>query len=179
MSIVLQSSGGGQVTIQEPATASNFTQTLPASTGTILTTGSPQSGSVIQVVNAKFEEQASSTSTTYADTGLAATITPRFATSTILVLVNHSGVSKTGDTRAKIRLLRNASSIATLDFNGGYTQNTGIIRIGSISTSYLDNPATTSATTYKTQFGLFDGSGTVLMQADACTATITLMEIAV
>jgi hypothetical protein len=36
MSLVLQSSGGGQVTIQEPTTASNFTHTLPASTGNIL-----------------------------------------------------------------------------------------------------------------------------------------------
>jgi hypothetical protein len=36
MSLVLQSSGGGQITIQEPATASNFTQTLPAATGTTL-----------------------------------------------------------------------------------------------------------------------------------------------
>jgi hypothetical protein len=35
MSLVLQSSGGGQITIQEPATASNFTQTLPAATGTV------------------------------------------------------------------------------------------------------------------------------------------------
>jgi len=36
MSLVLQSSGGGQITIQEPATASNFTQTLPAATGTVV-----------------------------------------------------------------------------------------------------------------------------------------------
>jgi hypothetical protein len=35
MSIVLQSSGGGQITINEPATASNFTQTLPAADGTV------------------------------------------------------------------------------------------------------------------------------------------------
>jgi hypothetical protein len=35
MSLVLQSSGGGQITIQEPNTASNFTQTLPAATGTV------------------------------------------------------------------------------------------------------------------------------------------------
>jgi hypothetical protein len=35
MSLVLQSSSGGQITIQEPATASNFTQTLPAATGTV------------------------------------------------------------------------------------------------------------------------------------------------
>lgn len=34
MSLVLQSSGGGQITIQEPATASNRTITLPDATGT-------------------------------------------------------------------------------------------------------------------------------------------------
>jgi hypothetical protein len=36
MSIVLQSSGGGSVTVNEPTTASNFTQTLPAATGDVL-----------------------------------------------------------------------------------------------------------------------------------------------
>jgi hypothetical protein len=39
MSLVLQSSGGGQITIEEPATASNFTQTLPAGTGTTVVNG--------------------------------------------------------------------------------------------------------------------------------------------
>jgi hypothetical protein len=39
MSIILQSSGGGSVTIAEPATASNFTQTLPAATGTVMVSG--------------------------------------------------------------------------------------------------------------------------------------------
>ena len=39
MSVILQSSGGGQITIQEPATASNFTQTLPAADGTVVVTG--------------------------------------------------------------------------------------------------------------------------------------------
>ena len=34
MSLVLQSSGGGSVTIQEPSTASNLTLSLPAVTGT-------------------------------------------------------------------------------------------------------------------------------------------------
>jgi hypothetical protein len=36
MSIILQSSGGGSVTIAEPTTASNFTQTLPAATGNVI-----------------------------------------------------------------------------------------------------------------------------------------------
>jgi hypothetical protein len=39
MSLVLQSSGGGQITVQEPATASNFTQTLPAATGEVMVSG--------------------------------------------------------------------------------------------------------------------------------------------
>jgi hypothetical protein len=39
MSLVLQSSGGGSVTVQEPATASNFTATLPAATGTVMVSG--------------------------------------------------------------------------------------------------------------------------------------------
>jgi hypothetical protein len=39
MSLVLQSSGGGSVTIQEPSTASNFTATLPAATGDVMVSG--------------------------------------------------------------------------------------------------------------------------------------------
>jgi hypothetical protein len=39
MSLILQSSSGGSVTIQEPTTASNFTQTLPAATGTVQVSG--------------------------------------------------------------------------------------------------------------------------------------------
>ncbi len=39
MSLILQSSGGGQITIQEPTTASNFTQTLPAASGEVMVSG--------------------------------------------------------------------------------------------------------------------------------------------
>jgi hypothetical protein len=39
MSLVLQSSGGGSVTIAEPTTASDFTQTLPAADGVTMVSG--------------------------------------------------------------------------------------------------------------------------------------------
>jgi len=39
MSLVLNSSGGGSITINEPATASNFTHTLPSATGTVMVSG--------------------------------------------------------------------------------------------------------------------------------------------
>jgi len=48
MSVILQSSGGGQITIQEPATASNFTQTLPAATGTVMVSGNQPAFSAYQ-----------------------------------------------------------------------------------------------------------------------------------
>ena len=51
MSLVLQSSGGGQITIQEPATASNFTQTLPAATGTVMVSGNMPAFSVAPNAN--------------------------------------------------------------------------------------------------------------------------------
>ena len=46
MSLVLQSSGGGSVTISEPTTASNFTATMPAATGTVLVSGNQPAFSV-------------------------------------------------------------------------------------------------------------------------------------
>lgn len=45
MSVVLQSSGGGSITLQEPATASNRTLSLPDATGTVaLTSDIPSAG---------------------------------------------------------------------------------------------------------------------------------------
>ena len=40
MPLKLNSSGGGSVTLDVPSTASNFTATIPANTGTVVTTGS-------------------------------------------------------------------------------------------------------------------------------------------
>jgi hypothetical protein len=51
MSIVLQSTGGGSVTINEPTTASNFTQTLPAATGDVMVSGNMPAFSVYRSSN--------------------------------------------------------------------------------------------------------------------------------
>jgi hypothetical protein len=51
MSLVLQSSSGGSVTINEPTTASNFTQTLPAATGTVMVSGNMPAFSAYQSSN--------------------------------------------------------------------------------------------------------------------------------
>jgi hypothetical protein len=54
MSLILQSSGGGSITIAEPATASNFTQTLPSASGTVMVSGNMPAFSAYQSSNQSF-----------------------------------------------------------------------------------------------------------------------------
>jgi hypothetical protein len=51
------------------------------------------------------------------------------------------------------------------------------LAVGTISTSYLDSPATTSATTYKTQYASVNATSAVSLQVNSETSTITVLEI--
>jgi hypothetical protein len=138
-------------------------------------------GSVIQLVNATYATTVTNSTATYADTGLTATITPKFATSKILVLVHQNGVAKTTNpVSVRIRLVRNSTEISSPAEFAADNGTTATNSVGSVSTSFLDNPATTSATTYKTQFLSNGGNNTTFVQyaSGSCMSTITLMEIA-
>ena len=132
---------------------------------------------VLQVVNATYSTAVNSTTSTYATTGLTATITPQSTNSKILVLVSQNGLGKNAaNTYMGLQLLRGATVLETMEgqatFTGAAQQNTQ-----SSSTSYLDSPATTSATTYSTQFNNVSNAGTVTVQSTSSTSTITLLEI--
>jgi hypothetical protein len=141
-------------------------------------------GKVLQVVNATTATEASSSSTSYADTNLTATITPTASTSKILVLVSQNGCYKDSGNAGnslRIKLLRGSTDLVLFADGLGYT---GVAdgNIVSASANYLDNPATTSATTYKTQFANYSASSLVKVQnsmtgGSTCYSTITLMEI--
>ena len=134
-------------------------------------------GSVLQVVNASTLTEVSTTGSSYIDTGLTATITPTSATSTILVLVSQVGVGKAaGNGGVYLKLIRGATHLAHLGNNMVYTGTADALRTGGVSANYLDSPATTSATTYKTQFRAFN-SVTAYVQQTNAVSTITLMEI--
>jgi hypothetical protein len=180
MSIVLVGSTSGSVTLQEPAVAGTTVLDLPAVSGTVITTGSPQSGSVLQVVNANYGTQVINNTNTYADTGLTATITPKFSTSKILVLVTQSCKKLAGNTGSgvNIKLFRNSTDLGLRVFVQGYT-NTSLEFYSMAAFQFLDSPSTTSATTYKTQFNNDINAAGAAVQADnAGVSTITLMEIA-
>ena len=145
----------------------------------ILSSVQMPTGSVLQVVQGTYTTQVSSSSSTYSDTGLTATITPKFATSKILVCVMHTGCSKTtNNTFLSIQLLRGASVIAFVESAAAATGTTANNYIGACGVDYLDSPATTSPVTYKTQLRSDANNAVAAIGYNSSLQSITLMEIA-
>jgi hypothetical protein len=147
---------------------------------------SPQTGSVLQVVNATYATQVATTGATFIDTGLTATITPKFSTSKIFVLTSAIWYSyRTANvTGGATQLVRNSTAIWTGSDNSYYTSVTGGTATEMINNYFnqiVDTPATTSATTYKLQFKSVGGANSAFNwngSGSTNTSIITLMEIA-
>jgi hypothetical protein len=139
-------------------------------------------GQVLQVVNAIYGTQVSNSTSTYTATGLTATITPKFSTSKVLILINHATCRKSAASANNYMgmfIQKNGSNLQQIIASGGYT-GTAIDNYFTVSYVYLDSPATTSATTYSTTFANPNNTASVLVQGDGSISpsTITLMEIA-
>ncbi len=160
------------------ATAPTTGQVLTATSGSAATWQAPSIGKVLQVIYAGTTTETSSTSATYADTTLTASITPASTSNKVLVMVQHgeSFTSANGNYLAW-KLLRGASDLITPQGNLG-TAAGGAENFPGGGVVYLDSPSTTSATTYKTQFARAAGARTVTVQKNASASTIILMEIA-
>ena len=196
MSLILQGSTSGSITLQEPAVAGTTVLDLPAVSGTILTTTSPKAGNVIQVVSTVKTDTFTTTSGSYVDvTGLSVSITPTSSSNKILVLFQINGSQEVGAGRAYLKLLRGSTVIDAGDVAGSRTPALGgfsaidqSITSTPVSGNFLDSPATTSSTTYKIQVAMAAGSGTAyinrtMQDADNANqirmaSTITVMEIA-
>ena len=135
---------------------------------------------VLQVVQGVTSTAVTNNTNVQADTGLTATITPQSASSKILVLVSQVGCEKSPSNAGNgvnLYLYRDATQIQQFANAGNYT-NSLLQMISSFPTIYLDSPATTSATTYKTTFANFTNAAAVLVQVtSAPQSTITLVEI--
>ena len=150
--------------------------TLSGNTATIVDTG--RAGGIIQVVQSTYSTTTSNTTSTQADTGLSATITPTSSSNKILIFASQNGLSKTSLYGMDLRVYRGTTVIMdSILQNAGYDTTSNRNDFGSATGIFLDSPATTSATTYKTQFSLFTGTGSVTVQQGTSISTMTLMEV--
>jgi hypothetical protein len=181
-SIVISGNTSGSITLDAPAVSGTTTLTLPTTSGTIVTTNTMPTGSVLQVVQTTYSTSTSTTSGSFTDSGLSASITPSSATNKILVLVNQqirSNKSGANDTGYGFRLVRDSTAIFSRDDSSTASYYLGTLNADirfANNITYLDSPATTSAITYKTQISSFNTS-TVAAQYSSVPSTITLMEI--
>lgn len=133
---------------------------------------------ILQVVYATTATQVTSATTTPVDTTLTATITPQSATSKILVSVQQNGLLKiTSDTSMQLNLFRGATNIGNIGAQIAVTGSILTNGVGGAGIQILDEPATTSATTYKTSFFSVSNSATVAVQHAGARSTIILMEV--
>ena len=147
-------------------------------------------GSVIQVVQGSYSTYTTTASTSFQSTGLTASITPKFSTSKILVLVNPNMAIYYGTAAIaslQLQITRGATQILYQDraiaINAGTGGGGVIYSAASLGLSVLDSPATTSATTYTLNFAVANASMSGRINDYNSTtstngSTITLMEIA-
>jgi hypothetical protein len=134
---------------------------------------------VLQVVYGTVDTPVISSTTTYVDTGLTATITPSDASSKVLVIVQQNGCGKeagNSGSELQLQLLRGATQIG---FAAAASTNVSEVNyIGTMGFAILDTPATTSALIYKTQIKNYVNAASVRVQTPTGSrSSIILMEI--
>ena len=172
----------GNVTGNVTGNATGLTGTPNLNVGIITATSFSGGGSsltgvgkILQVVYAENGTSTSTTSSTYQDTNVTATITPTSASSKILIVLGLHLSTVSANAYPQFLIKRNSTSIYTsgevmyVDTISQYRVTHGI--------TYLDSPSTTSATTYTIGVRSAYGTTTVEVNRNA-KSTITLMEVA-
>lgn len=142
-------------------------------------------GKVLQVVMGTSTTSTSISSTSYTDTSLSATITPSSSSSKVLCFIGQQVklYSSQALSVMGMQLVRGSTSI--YDFGTSGVATLGVQMVGTsyteirniISNCYLDSPATTSSTTYKTQVKVYETNDTAVLQESSTPSTLILMEI--
>tara|TARA_B100000029_G_scaffold482150_1_gene531867 strand:+ start:313 stop:894 length:582 start_codon:yes stop_codon:yes gene_type:complete len=182
---ITTSSGSGTITLGQ----SGETITSSAALGSGM-------GKVLQVVSTAKSDTFTTTSTSFTDvTDLSVSITPSSSSNKIFITTSFQFGANSGSGYPQFRMLRDSTVINAGTASG--SRSLGILSMniynadtasGSLcASSFLDSPATTSATIYKIQSRNSGGNTTYVgsnsNDADAATSlrsasTITVMEIA-
>ena len=148
--------------------------------GAAWATVGPTASKIAQVVQSTSATLTTSTSTSYVTTGLAVTITPTLNTSKILVMANTGGALGGASTIAvNFTLFRGTVAGTNLGSADGMMSlyASTVSMEGQVAPSFLDSPATTSATTYTLGMKTTSATCTVKAQMNSATGSITVMEV--
>lgn len=189
MPLALKGATSGQVTIQAPAVAGTNTLTAPAVTGNLLTDVTP--GTILQIVNYQTGALATGTTlipfdntipqNTEGDQYMSLTITPKSATSKLLINVVFMGGHSVSSASIAVGLFQDsiANALAV-----GWNVISGI-GFTNINYSYYMTSGTTSSTTFKVRAGSnsagttsFNGYAGAAEYGGTLASSITITEIA-
>ena len=149
-------------------------------------------GKVLQVVQDVMTDTFSTTSTTYVDSGLSVTMTPKSTASRFKVEYSVSGANTTATAGTYVRIARggapifdsDAASTRKMTSNSIYLNN--VAQIANVSGCFIDSPVTISPIEYtlqvSTQSGYTavinrSGSDTDAASTPRTTSSITITEI--
>ena len=159
-SIVIAGNTSGAITIAAPAEAGLNTLTLPASTGTVaLTSDIPAPVTAVQTHLNTTSSQSTSANTRTNISGLNATITPSTTSKRVKVTIRWNGEHSGGVNYNQLfGIKRDTTDIGNPAAAGSRPVGMAIIAVNylndatstpdSATYTYIDSPATTSATTY-------------------------------
>lgn len=154
------------------------------------TVGPSTAAGVIQVKTATKTDAFSTTSTAFVDvTGVSVSITPTSASNKVFIVV--TGITSSSDGTGntwRLNLVRDSTAIGQSTGSGVSEQtmspfSNSTTAADAFALSFVDSPATTSATTYKLQIANGGGAGTIYIGRQALNdnrrsiTTITVMEV--
>jgi hypothetical protein len=131
-------------------------------------------GKVLQVVNVGVNADTTTSSSSYVDSGLSATITPTSTSNKILLVTSFITGGSSG-AKGKYQVRRNGS---TAIWTSGTQHQAGDASPAPFAIVLLDSPSTTSATTYNFWYYAISGTMYYHTYGSSSNGNIILMEIA-
>jgi hypothetical protein len=145
----------------------------------VATQDTPISGSVVQMQSGFSQTEVTTTSTGRIDTGINATITPRFSNSIIVIQAQISTRRPTSGNAGIGFDIRRNGTVVLNQLTNYYLYNSADVSGGTgVPLFYVDSPASTSALTYRIFFASYSGSVVDVQDDNNFRSYIILWEIA-
>lgn len=145
----------------------------------VATEGAPISGSVVQIAFGSTSTQVQNTSSTRIATGLQATITPKFASSQIVIQASQQFRTLTNlEEGVGLDIRRNGTVIYNDSGNYRAYNNPAAYTAYTVPLFHVDSPASTSALTYSVFFGAYASRNAEAQDDNHYASTMLLLEVA-